>query len=119
MPKLTDTFFKILLKLLTYNIAFVPGTFIFTHQDDLVTLCLSPYRIISVIVLLTAFPILHSMSSCLIYTWMFVPFKLCYLLARTPTPFPLVTTSFFSVSMTLFLFCGACSFVFISRSTYE
>lgn len=119
MPKLTDTFLKILLKLLTYNTALVSVAFIFTHQDDLVPLCLSPYRTINAIVLVTVFPILHSMSSCLIYNWMFVPFKFCYLLARTPTCFPLVTTSLFSESMSLFLFYGVSSFVFISRSTYE
>lgn len=119
LPKLTDTFLKILLKLLTYNTALVSVAFIFTHQDDLVPLCLSPYRTINAIVLVTVFPILHSMSSCLIYNWMFVPFKFCYLLARTPTCFPLVTTSLFSESMSLFLFYGVSSFVFISRSTYE
>ena len=79
---------------------------------------LSPYKVITILLTYSPCCMFHPRDS-FICNWKFVPLNLPHLFLSSPTPFPLATTCFFSVSMTLFLFCYVCSFVLFLDSTYK
>ena len=101
----------------------VPSWYFYTLKNDChnkSSYHLSPYKIITIFIDYKIVIILFIDSCCIVHpsdiyfvTGSLYFFNSCTCFTHPLHPLPLMITSFFSVSMNLFLFCYVCSFILI------